>query len=164
MKSDLIKGLQSDRSIYAECPCGESFPLHKAVMFYADGPIPPEAQKIIKQTEQDLIERKMDVLKARHNLKSRSETATVSVNIGKIIEKVAPAIRGFKFDRRDCRFLSEPIDYLVFNGLTRQDGLIDSIYFVDIKTGGAGLGFNQRQIRDAVQAGKVTWESYGGRL
>ncbi len=133
-------------------------------MFYADGPIPPEAEKIIKQTEADLLERKLDVIQERKDLKRRSETATRTVNIGKIIEKVAPAIKGFKFNRRDSRFMNEPIDYLIFNGLTDNGGLIDSIYFVDIKTGNAGLNFNQRQIRDAVQKGKVTWDTYKGVL
>lgn len=164
MNRDLIKILKSDRNLYAECPNGDIFPLHKAIMFYADGPIPPEVQKIIETKKADLKERERSVLERRKKLKQRSETATRTVGIGKIIEKVAPAIKGFKYDRRDCRALFEPIDYIVFDGLTSKNGWVDSLFFVDIKTGKASLNEHQKQIRDAVKSGKVEWDTFKGTL
>ena len=48
MKRDIIKELQSDPGIYAQCPdTDKSFPLKKAVMFYIDQPIPDKIQKIL---------------------------------------------------------------------------------------------------------------------
>lgn len=164
MKRDLIKELKSDHNLYAECPNGDIFPLHRAIMFFVDGPIPPEAQKIIKDIETDLTKRKHHVLERRKKLKQCSEKATTSVGIGKIIEKVAPAIKGFKYDRRDCRALFEPIDYIVFDGLTSKNGWIDALFFVDIKTGKASLNEHQKQIRDAVKSGKVEWDTFKGAL
>jgi predicted Holliday junction resolvase-like endonuclease len=165
MNRDLIKELKSNPDIYAECPsCGESFRLNKAIMFYVDGPIPEEAKKLITKKEKQFSERKNALIDKRRKLKQRAEKATVAVNIGKILEKVAPAIKGFQYDPRDCRALFEPIDYLVFNGLSTKNGNIDSMFFVDIKTGQAGLNYHQRQIRDVVKSGRVLWDSYGGRL
>lgn len=164
MKRDLIKELKSDRNIYAQCPNGDVFPLHRAIMFYIDGPIPPEAQKILDSKEEELTERRLKVLEKRKKLKQRSEVATRTIGLGKIIEKVAPAIKGFKYDRRDCRALFEPIDYIVFNGLTARDGWIDAIFFLDIKTGGSSLNIHQKQIRDAVESGKVVWDTFTGEL
>ncbi len=66
---------------------------------------------------------------------------------------------GFGYSPRDCWGLFEPIDYVVFNGLS-QHKEVDSLTFLDVKTGGAGLNTHQRQIRAAVQAGKVEWEEY----
>lgn len=164
MKRDLIKELKSDHNLYAECPNGDVFPLHRAIMFYVDGPIPPEAQKILDTKRQTLSERRLKVLEKRKKLKQRSEIATKSIGLGKIIEKVAPAIKGFKYDRRDCRALFEPIDYIVFNGLTSKDGWVDAIFFIDIKTGGSGLNVHQKQIRDAVTSGRVGWDTFRGEL
>jgi predicted Holliday junction resolvase-like endonuclease len=165
VKQDTIAELQADRRIMAECPdSGEVFPLADAVMFYVGDPIPAKARKVIDELEAGLEERREDLREARRKLKERSETATVSVNIGKILEKVAPAMNGFGMDCRDLRPLFEPIDYVAFNGLASGDGRIDSILFFDVKTGGAQLTQVQRQIKDAVERGKVHWDTYGGKL
>lgn len=165
MKQDIIKELKSNLNLYAECPtCGKSFQLNKAIMFYVDGPIPDEAKKIITKKENDLAMRKKELIKTRKKLKERAEKATISVNLGKILEKVAPAIRGFKYNPRDCRALFEPIDYLVFNGLSTENGDIDSMLFIDIKTGNAKLNYHQKQIKATVENGKVFWDTYGGKL
>ncbi len=165
MKRHLIKELTADANLFAECPdCGESFSLRKAIMFYVDGPIPEEAKKLIVDIKKEIDERRKDLADQRKKLSERAEKATIAVNVGKILEKIAPAIKGFKFNTRDCRALFEPIDYLIFNGLTKRNGLIDSIYFIDIKTGNASLNRHQRQIRDAVNDGKVEWDQYRGVL
>ena len=165
MKQDTIAGLQADRRILAECPDSEeTFPLADAVMFYIGDPVPAKAKKVIDKWEAGLEERREDLHEARRKLKERSETATVSVNIGKILEKVAPAMKGFDMDCRDLRPLFEPIDYVAFNGLASRDGRVDSILFFDVKTGGAQLTQAQRQIKDAVERGKVHWDTYRGSL
>jgi len=165
VKRDIVKELKSNPNIYAECPeCGEAFPLRKAVIFYVDGPIPKEVQKVIDERKQEIIERRKELAARRKKLKERVEKATLSVNVGRIIEKVAPAINGFNFDRRDCRTLFEPIDYLVFSGLSTGKGNVDSIFFIDIKTGRARLNEHQRQIKDAVENGRVEWDQYGGKI
>lgn len=165
MGNDLISDLRSDPNLYGECPeCGESFPLRRAIMFYADGPIPPEVQKMIDQREQEL---KLKIKKFRDDKKKmqkRSRTGATAVGLGKILEKIAPAVEGFKYDPRDCRGLFEPIDYVVFRGLTKDAGFVNSLIFLDIKTGNARLNEHQRQIQKAVEQGKVAWDRYGGRL
>ena len=133
-------------------------------MFYIDKPIPDKIQKILDEKRQDIKDRRKALRELWKKTRERVEKATMSINIGKMLEKVAPAVKGFKFDPRDCRSLLDPIDYIVFNKLTRKNGLIDSIFFIDVKTGRAGLTKRQRQIRDIVQAGKVTWDQYRGWL
>jgi predicted Holliday junction resolvase-like endonuclease len=161
-KDDLIKQLQSDPNLYGECPeCAGSFPLHKAVMFNVDGPIPPKVKELIAQREQELKDGIKELREERKKTKKRSEVSTKAINIGKILEKIAPAVRGFKYDPRDCRGIFEPIDYIVFNGLAKHNGNVDSLVFLDIKTGRSALNEHQKQIRDAVQNGKVSWDKYG---
>jgi predicted Holliday junction resolvase-like endonuclease len=133
-------------------------------MFYVGDPVPAKARKVLDEWEAGLEERRKGLHEARCRLTERSETATVSVNIGKILEKVAPAMRGFDMDCRDLRPLFEPIDYVAFNGLASGNGRVDSVLFFDVKTGGAQLTLAQRQIRDAVERGKVHWATYKGKL
>ncbi len=164
MEKDLIEQLKSEKALYAECPSGDIFPLHKAIMFYVDGPVPENVKKIIEEKKKELEEKRLELKKKKKKLQERSEVATRSTNLGKILEKVAPALKGFEFDRKDCRALFEPIDYIVFSGLSTKEGNIDSLYFIDIKTGNSRLNEHQRQIKDAVERGKIDFDNYGGKL
>ena len=73
-----------------------------------------------------------------------------------IIEKVIPAYKNFNLPLSDCRFLAELIDMVVFNGAS--DMKVNSITFMDIKTGNSNLNKHQRQIRDAIKDNEVKFE------
>jgi predicted Holliday junction resolvase-like endonuclease len=165
MKNDIISELSSDPNIFAECPeTGKSFPLRKALMFYVSGPVPPQAKKLLADKDAEIKQGHKDLVEQRKKLKQRAETATIASTLGKVIEKVVPAATGFQFNRRDCRALFEPIDYVVFNGLTANEGCVESLVFLDVKTGKARLNEHQSQIKDAIENGKVEWDRYGGKL
>ena len=53
------------------------------------------------------------------------------MNIGKNLEKVLPTLSDFKWDLPDCRFLSDPIDLITFDGLSSNR--VDSITFIEVK-------------------------------
>lgn len=84
---------------------------------------------------------------------------SLEVNVGKVVEKVAPALAGFPYSINDCRFLAEPIDYMVFSGVTAK-GKVDEVIFMDIKTGKARLKSSQRIIKNAVDQGRVELRLY----
>lgn len=81
-----------------------------------------------------------------------------SVLRGQVSESFAPLLPGFPFNHKDARFLGQPVDYLVFDGLSDGDGrqAID-IVLVEIKTGNSGLSPRELAIRTAVQEGRVSW-------
>ncbi len=83
---------------------------------------------------------------------------------GKIAEHMVPFFRDvFKHNPSDARFIGAPIDYLIFDGYTAvKDG--DSqeeitVVLADIKTGNAKLNRTERKIKEAVEAGRVRWET-----
>ncbi len=79
--------------------------------------------------------------------------------MGRIAQHFAPLLPDFadKFDFKDARFMGEPIDYLVFDGL--EAGHVKRVVFVEVKTGKSGLNQNQRLVRDAVMRGiPIDWE------
>ncbi len=65
----------------------------------------------------------------------------------------------FPFDRNDCRSLFDPIDYVIFEGLSKR-GVVSKVLFADIKTGRARLKRNQKEIKMLVENKKVDWDTY----
>jgi len=88
-------------------------------------------------------------------VKKSAESQRASVK-GKVSEQLVPYLPGFEYDPADCRFLGSPVDLVIFSGLTR--GKVEEIILLEIKTGGGELSSTQRQIRDAVNKGKVKWD------
>lgn len=78
-----------------------------------------------------------------------------SVIAGKVTEHFVPYLPEFAYNPKDARFLGTPIDFIVFDGL--DEGQIKSIVFAEVKTGSSTMNTRERQVRDAVQAGKVEW-------
>ena len=74
---------------------------------------------------------------------------------GQLGERFAPFVPGFGYEPADARFLGNPVDYIVFDGLT--EGQVRAIAFVEVKTGGATLSPYQRQVYEAIKAGRVEW-------
>ena len=149
----LIRSLKS-KSLIAECPkCGDEFPLSKALLFDGTEPFPEEAEDRRRKYEEDL-KLQYEALKLR---KRRAEIdaarTTEAVRIGQMLENIVPSFDQFQYQPTDCRPLFDPIDILVFKGLSKNK--IRSVTFMEIKTGGGRLNPHQRQIRDAIDDGRV---------
>lgn len=81
-----------------------------------------------------------------------------SVLRGQVAEHFAPFLPGFPFNPKDARFLGQPVDYLVFDGLAASDGRDEvTVVLVEIKTGQSALTGREAALRRAVEAGRVRW-------
>lgn len=150
----LIKG-----NFYAECPqCNDEVPLKRAALFDNDN-FTPEALEFYQQQLAEIEERKQALTKLRERGTSKSEIGAKSVNIGLILERLAPTMGGFRFNHNDCRSLFDPIDYVIFEGLSTR-GEVAKILFVEIKTGRSPLSRKQKEIRSVVQDKKVNLKLY----
>ena len=78
-----------------------------------------------------------------------------SVIIGKVTEHLTPWLPDFPYNPKDARFLGSPVDMIIFDGCDEDN--LQEIVFLEIKTNSSTLSARQRQIRDAVRAGKVVW-------
>lgn len=96
--------------------------------------------------------------KARYTDSIRQDAVQRSqaVTVGKVHEQLVAYFPEFRFNPKDARFLGSPIDLLVFDGL--DAGALERVVFVEVKTGGSVLSARERQLRDAVQAGRVEWQ------
>lgn len=77
---------------------------------------------------------------------------------GKVLEHIAPHLPGFPYSPSDARFVGNPVDYIVFDGLS--EGTLRQVVLVEVKTGGSALNAAQKQIRDAALAHRVDWFEY----
>jgi len=75
---------------------------------------------------------------------------------GQVHEQLLPYFPDFPFNPKDARFLGSPIDLIIFDGL--DAGQIEQIVLVEVKTGRSTLSKRERQIRDAIQAGRISWQ------
>jgi predicted Holliday junction resolvase-like endonuclease len=101
------------------------------------------------------IQSEQQIKKATEQSLRQSRTGLV----GKATEQIAPMLPEFceRFSPNDARFLGSPIDYVIFDGLHR--GQVEQVIFLEIKSGArSDLNTNEREVRQAVQEGRVTFE------
>src|SRR4030042_2412861 len=155
---EIINTLEHN-NFYVECPCcGEPILLKDAGLFYLDD-FSPEAEKLYQQKVAECKLRGKQLREKRKKISEKSEISTTAINIGFISERIAPLMKDFHFDRNDCRSLFDPIDYIIFEGLSKKNS-VRKILLAKIKTGSSRLKQNQKEIRRLVERKQVTWDTY----
>jgi predicted Holliday junction resolvase-like endonuclease len=162
MNNKLIQQLQAIQGLQIECPnCAEPFSVRQGKLFSMYDSYPPAVQKILRarrdsaeETQQDIKARRKQLAADKKAKPAKITLSAKATNFGQIAEQILPAFKTFPYNRSECRILFKPIDYVVFTHLS-ADGKVESIKFVDVKTGDARLDLRQRQIRDRIQQGKI---------
>ena len=75
---------------------------------------------------------------------------------GKALERLVPFLKDFNHSPHDVRWLGDPIDLIVFDGLSEGDP--QKITFVEIKYGKSELTDKQKKIKQVIKERKVFWE------
>ena len=153
---DLISSIQNS-GLDAECPkCGITSALSSWILFDGLDQVPTEAEQKKQEMESELQENCDGLEKAKERI-DISERSAAAGGKGKIVEGLIPVMKGFGYEMEDCRFLANPIDYIIFEGMSQ--GSVDHITFMDIKAGkSADLDTHQRKIRDAIKNNDVKFE------
>lgn len=82
-----------------------------------------------------------------------SSRATVT---GQVKEHLLPLLPEWTYNPRDAKFLGQPVDFIVFEGLS--DDTVERVVFVEVKTGKSRLSTRERSLRDAIAEGRVDYE------
>lgn len=155
---DIIEVLKK-RGFYAECPaCEETIKLKDCGLFYL-GEFADGAREVYARLKREQGKRAAELVVRRKEISTSSEMGAQAVNMGLILERLAPCMGTFRFDRNDCRSLFDPIDYLIFQGLSERE-TVSNILFMEVKTGGSPLKPTQKQIRSLVRSKKVSMSVY----
>ncbi len=78
---------------------------------------------------------------------------------GRVTEMFAPYLQGFPYKASECKFIGDPIDYVVFEGLDQRQ--ITGVHFVDVKADSSELKPHQRQIKEIIdQKGNIQFNTF----
>jgi predicted Holliday junction resolvase-like endonuclease len=148
-----------ESGLCGECPGGYGdFKLSNAVLFDGTKPFPEVALGIQLQLQAQLTEQGNELRKKKKRATETAAITTEAVNVGKNLEKILPTMSDFKWSVPDCKFLGDPIDLLVFNGLAFNK--VTSIGFVEVKSGNARLNKHQKSIKDAIEDERVSYRVF----
>lgn len=117
------------------------------------------AQLNAKQLEREMeFQRQLDI--EIKEAKKRSNNMQRNVLKGKIGEQFTPFIADFPYSPADCRFMGEPIDYVIFHNLHAcSEGNVPiedvKLIFTEVKTGKAKLSSRQKILRQVIANGQV---------
>ena len=120
--------------------------------------------RIKAEYERYIAELELEHQQALAQAQKRSVNTSRAVLRGKMAEQLAPIMPQFEYLPSDAKFLGDPVDYVVFDGYTdlrdgegRPEDI--EIVLIDIKSGGARLTKGQVAIAQAIQAGRVRFET-----
>ena len=120
--------------------------------------------RIKAEYERYIAELELEHQQALAQAQKRSVNTSRAVLKGKMAEQLAPIMPQFEYLPSDAKFLGDPVDYVVFDGYTdlrdgegRPEDI--EIVLIDIKNGGARLTKGQVAIAQAIQAGRVRFET-----
>ena len=87
--------------------------------------------------------------------RSRSHEGSRRALAGKTAEQWSPYLPGFPGRVTEARFLGAPIDFVLFEGI--DEGYVEEIVFVEVKSGRGQLSAVERSVRDCVLEGRIAW-------
>ena len=103
----------------------------------------------LKEAHEEELRR--EVTKARKDGKQRS----AAVQWGKSIEHFVPFMKDFPVPVEDVTFLGMPIDYVGFVNSGSKTKC--EVHFIEVKSGSSFLMGKQKNIKKAIEEGRVYW-------
>ena len=166
--TSILDQLQKSNLI-AQCPnCQGEFQLSKTILFDGTKQFPPKAEskKLALAEEldglnQEIKDRLEALKKFKISVDKTSEERALSTGLGKVMQNVLPSYKDFdsQVSVADCRFIAAQLDIIIFEGASNNH--ITNITFMDAKRSDKpALAPNQKQIRNAVNDGKVRSELF----
>ena len=78
---------------------------------------------------------------------------------GQVAEQVAAFLPGFPCNPGDVRFVGKPVDFVGFPGAS-EGKPIEEVLIIEVKTGKSQLSQREKEIRAAVESGRVRYVVY----
>ena len=95
------------------------------------------------------------IKKERQDAVNRSR----AVIAGQMTEQVAPFLKGFPCNPADARFIGKPVDFIAFPGLM-ENNEVKEVLLIEVKTGTSTLSNREKEVRKAVEQGRVRYIEY----
>lgn len=105
-----------------------------------------------------LVQKIID-LKKISGIKKETLKKSRAVLGGQFAEQIAPYLPDFPCNPGDVTFIGKPIDFIAFPG-SAEGKEVNEIIFIEVKTGNSKLSERERQIKKAVESGRVRYVVY----
>ena len=79
-----------------------------------------------------------------------------AVGFGKTIEHFVPFMEGFPVKAKDVQFYGNPVDYIGIKNRNSKNKC--EVHFIEVKSGSSNLNQHQRNIKLAVEEGRVFFD------
>jgi predicted Holliday junction resolvase-like endonuclease len=110
-----------------------------------------EVKRLEDQIKETAAAHIVEKAKVHQNSKFKSS----AVNWGFTVENFVPFIDTFPVPSEDVNFLGKPIDFI---GFTKTDSKTScEVHFIEVKSGQSALSQKQRNIKAAIEQGRVRW-------
>lgn len=120
-----------------------------------------ELDAMIKERYETLLEAWK--VGAEKGLRADALARSRAVLKGKLAEQLAPMFEVFGYNPSDARFIGDPVDYVIFDGYTKVRERIEdrpiAVVLADVKTGQAGLTYEQKRIKRGIEKGLVKFKT-----
>jgi len=151
MSNMVLTMIRAEDQIGGYCPdCHELFRLSEVELFYV-----PDRKKDflteLRRKERELEDR---IDEEREDAINRSRSSLM----GRLFETVRPFLPDFKYHPADLRGIWNPVDFVAFNGLALKRS-VESITFVEVKSGKSSPSSVERSIQEVVESGKVDFQT-----
>lgn len=147
----LVSIIRAEDQLAGFCPsCQDMFRLSEVELFY----IPDRKDDFLTELRRKEVELEDRVRLERQDAIKRSRATLM----GNLFESVRPFLPEFNHHPGDLRGIWDPVDYISFNGLSLSRD-VESITFLEVKSGKSGLSGVERSIKEAIERGKVTFET-----
>jgi predicted Holliday junction resolvase-like endonuclease len=113
------------------------------------------AKAEIKKLEDIIVEKELELVEEIKKARKDSTFRSSAVNWGKTIEHFVPFMTKFPIPAEDVVFLGMPIDYVGFTNTESKTKC--EVHFIEVKSGNAFLMGKQKNIKKAIQEGRVHW-------
>ncbi len=78
---------------------------------------------------------------------------------GQMLEQIAPFLPDFPCNPADARFIGKPVDFIAFPGLM-ENSKVSEVLLIEVKSGESKLNEREKEIRHAVEQGRVRYVEY----
>lgn len=151
LADEVVSVIRAEDQIAGFCPnCQELFRLSEVELFY----IPDRKDDFLGELRRKELELEDRVKSERQDAIKRSRASLM----GNLFESIRPFLPEFNHHPGDLRGIWDPVDYISFNGLSLNRD-VDSITFVEVKSGRSTLSSVERSIKNVVERGRITFET-----
>ena len=154
MKNDMIKFFRMQRQIFGICPqSGEFFRLSEC-RISTDKKLAPDWMDKLKKSgkmidkQENIIDLESEKLRESARKKGRAQA-------NRVARKVDPIFTPRKLNPDDSKVIFHPVDYVVFNGMKKND--IKNLVILDRKIKSPKNRGLQNSIRNSVEKENYEW-------